>query len=251
MAKWQDYNEYFEKAATTYNVDKRLLIAVAKTESNFDAKATSGAGAKGIMQLMDSTARGLGVTNSYDPEQNIMGGAKLLSQLLKKYDGNRNKALAAYNAGSGNVARYGAKKYSSYYNKVNANEKKLFGEGSADQQALDILNKKADEKIQESDDKYWGKEISFTDVLTVVITILFGIASFVFIALALNVKVKVKADTNDKIEHNANKKINKMIKNGQLEASNKEEYIKREIKHQKKRENKRQKKRGVKNDRRK
>ena len=242
MAKWQDYNEYFEKAATTYNVDKRLLIAVAKTESNFDAKATSGVGAKGIMQLMDGTARSLGVTNSYDAEQNIMGGAKLLSQLLKKYDGNRNKALAAYNAGSGNVARYGAKKYSSYYNKVNANEKKLFGEGSPDQQALDILKKKADEKIKESDEKYWGKEISFNDVLTVVITILFGIASFVFIALALNVKVKVKTDTNDRIDHNATKKINKMIKSGQLEASN------REIKHQKKRTKNRK---GVKNDRRK
>ena len=222
MAKWQDYNEYFEKAATTYNVDKRLLIAVAKTESNFDAKATSGVGAKGIMQLMDRTARSLGVTNSYDPEENIMGGAKLLSQLLKKYDGNRNKALAAYNAGSGNVAKYGAKKYSSYYNKVNANEKKLFGEGAPDQQARDILNKKADEKIKESDEKYWGKEITFTDVLTVVITILFGIASFVFIALALNVKVKVKTDTNNRKEHGARKKINKMIKNGQLDASNKE-----------------------------
>ena len=50
MGKWQDYNEYFEKAATTYNVDKRLLIAVAKTESDFNPKATSGAGAKGIKQ---------------------------------------------------------------------------------------------------------------------------------------------------------------------------------------------------------
>ena len=83
MGKWQDYDEYFNKASTTYNVDKRLLIAVAKTESDFNPKATSGAGAKGIMQLMDSTAKSLGVTNSYDPEQNIMGGAKYLSQLLK------------------------------------------------------------------------------------------------------------------------------------------------------------------------
>ena len=239
MGKWQDYNEYFEKAATTYNVDKRLLISVAKTESDFNPNATSGAGAKGIMQLMDRTAKSLGVKDSYDPEQNIMGGAKYLSQLLKQYDGDRNKALAAYNAGSGNVARYGAKKYSSYYNKVNANEKKLFGEGSPDQEALDILKKKADDVVSESDEKYWNKEITFTDVLTVVITILFGIASFVFIALALNVKVKVKTDTNDRIEHDVNKKINKMIKNGQLEASNKEEYIKREIKHQKKRARKR------------
>ena len=246
MAKWQDYNEYFEKAATTYNVDKRLLIAVAKTESNFDAKATSGTGAKGIMQLMDRTAKSLGVTNSYDPEQNIMGGAKYLSQLLKQYDGDTDKALASYNGGSGNVAKYGKERYSKYYNKVYANKKALFGEGAPDQQALDILKKKADEKIKESDEKYWGKETTFTDVLTVVITILFGIASFVFIALALNVKVKVKTDTNDRIEHNATKKINKMIKNGQLDASNKEEYIKREVKHQKKRENKHQKKRGVK-----
>ena len=83
MGKWQDYDEIFNKASTTYNVDKRLLIAVAKTESDFNPKATSGAGAKGIMQLMDNTARDLGVSNSYDPEQNIMGGAKLLSQLLR------------------------------------------------------------------------------------------------------------------------------------------------------------------------
>ena len=80
MGKWQDFDDYFNKASTTYNVDKRLLIAVAKTESDFNPKATSGAGAKGIMQLMDGTAKSLGVTNSYDAEQNIMGGAKYLSQ---------------------------------------------------------------------------------------------------------------------------------------------------------------------------
>ena len=246
MAKWQDYNEYFEKASTTYNVDKRLLIAVAKTESDFNPKATSGAGAKGIMQLMDGTAKELGVKDSYDAEQNIMGGAKLLSQLLKKYDGDRNKALAGYNAGTGNVAKYGAEKYSSYYNKVNANEKALFKDDNGLDSAVDAMKKKANDIVKKSDEEYWGKETTFTDVLTVVITILFGIASFVFIALALNVKVKVKTDTNDRIEHNATKKINKMIKNGQLDASNKEEYIKREVKHQKKRENKHQKKRGVK-----
>ena len=197
MGKWQDFEDYFNKASTTYNVDKRLLIAVAKTESDFNPKATSGAGAKGIMQLMDRTARDLGVTNSYDAEQNIMGGAKLLSQLLKKYDGDRNKALAAYNAGTGNVARNGAKTYSKYYNKVNANEKALFGDTNSSydakknlDDAVKDLQKNADQKIKESDEKYWGKEINFSDVLTVVLVVLGGICAFVFIALGIGSKFK-------------------------------------------------------------
>ena len=197
MGKWQDYAEYFNKASTTYNVDKRLLIAVAKTESDFNPKATSGAGAKGIMQLMDRTARDLGVTNSYDAEQNIMGGAKLLSQLLKKYDGDRNKALAAYNAGTGNVARNGAKTYSKYYNKVNANEKALFGDTSSSydakknlDEAVKDLEKNAHEKIKESDEKYWGKEITFSDVLSIVLVVLFGVCAFAFIALGIGSKFK-------------------------------------------------------------
>ena len=190
MGKWQDYDEYFNKASTTYNVDKRLLIAVAKTESDFNPKATSGAGAKGIMQLMDSTAKSLGVTNSYDPEQNIMGGAKLLSQLLKKYDGDRNKALAGYNAGTGNVARYGAEKYSKYYNKVNANEKALFGDSNGLDSAVNNLKKNAHEKIKESDEKYWGKENTFGDVLSIILVVLFGVCAFVFIALGIGSKFK-------------------------------------------------------------
>ena len=197
MGKWQDYDEYFNKASTTYNVDKRLLIAVAKTESDFNPKATSGVGAKGIMQLMDGTAKSLGVTNSYDAEQNIMGGAKYLSQLLKIYDGDRNKALAAYNAGTGNVARNGAKTYSKYYNKVNANEKALFGDTNSSydakknlDEAVKDLEKNADQKIKESDGKYWGKEITFSDVLTVVLVVLGGICAFVFIALGIGSKFK-------------------------------------------------------------
>ena len=189
MAKWQDYNEYFEKASTTYNVDKRLLIAVAKTESDFNPKATSGVGAKGIMQLMDNTAKDLGVTNSYDPEQNIMGGAKLLSQLLKKYDGDRNKALAGYNAGTGNVARYGAEKYSSYYNKVNANEKALFKDDNGLDSAVDAMKKKATEIVKESDEEYWGKETTFADILTPVLVVLFGICAFVFITAGIGINI--------------------------------------------------------------
>ena len=100
-------DEIFQKAAETYNVPVRLLKAVAKAESNFDTNSESGSGAQGIMQLMPGTAKALGVTNSFDPEQNIMGGAKYLSQQLARYDGNEVLALAAYNAGPGNVAKYG------------------------------------------------------------------------------------------------------------------------------------------------
>ena len=97
----------FEKASKKYNVSVDLLKAIAKAESNFDPNAVSHCGATGIMQLMPSTAKALGVKNSYDPEQNIMGGAKLISQLLKQYNGDVSLALAAYNAGSGNVKKYG------------------------------------------------------------------------------------------------------------------------------------------------
>ncbi len=100
-------DEIFEQAAQTYNVPKNLIKAIAKAESDFRPDATSKAGAQGIMQLMPATARELGVTDSYDPYQNIMGGAKYISQMLQKYDGDISLALAAYNAGSNNVAKYG------------------------------------------------------------------------------------------------------------------------------------------------
>lgn len=97
----------FEKASKTYGVSMSLLTAMAKQESNFQADATSKSGAMGIMQLMPATAAHFGCTNPYDPEQNIMAGAKYISELLDKYDGNVSLALAAYNAGSGNVDKYG------------------------------------------------------------------------------------------------------------------------------------------------
>lgn len=102
-----DLNEIFEEAASTFGVSVNLLKSIARAESNFNPNAVSSAGAVGIMQLMPATAASLGVSNSYDPRENIMGGAKLISQLLSKYNGNTSLALAAYNAGSGNVDKYG------------------------------------------------------------------------------------------------------------------------------------------------
>ena len=102
-----DLSSIFEEAANTFGVSVNLLQSIAKAESNFNANAVSSAGAVGIMQLMPATAAALGVTDSRDAYQNIMGGAKYISQLLQKYSGNISLALAAYNAGSANVDKYG------------------------------------------------------------------------------------------------------------------------------------------------
>ena len=94
-------------AAKKYGLDPALLAGLVKQESNFNPNARSGVGAKGLTQLMDATARGLGVTDSFDPAQSLDGGAKFLSGLLKQFHGDPSLALAAYNAGPGAVQKYG------------------------------------------------------------------------------------------------------------------------------------------------
>ncbi|HRV90547.1 MAG TPA: lytic transglycosylase domain-containing protein [Anaerolineae bacterium] len=97
------FDNLITAAAQRYNLDLSLLKAVVQAESNFSATAVSKAGAKGLMQLMDGTARELGVVDSFDPAQNIDGGARYLRNMLDRYQGNEMLALAAYNAGPGAV----------------------------------------------------------------------------------------------------------------------------------------------------
>lgn len=101
------FDDIIHQAARTYGVSAGLIKAVMHTESGFNIHARSPVGAQGLMQLMPATARRFNVSNAYDPQQNIMAGARYLSWLLKRFHGNTELALAGYNAGEGNVDKYG------------------------------------------------------------------------------------------------------------------------------------------------
>jgi len=96
-----------EEAAAAHGISAHLVRAVVQAESAFDPFAVSPVGAQGLMQLMPTTAALMGVSDPLDPRQNVFGGAKYLSQLLDRFDGNVALALAGYNAGPTRVARYG------------------------------------------------------------------------------------------------------------------------------------------------
>ncbi len=107
LERLSQYRDIINNASNLYGVDKNVIKSVILTESAAKEKAVSGAKAKGLMQLIDSTANDMGVKNIWDPKQNIYGGTKYLAEMLRKYNGNLNLALASYNAGPGNVDKYG------------------------------------------------------------------------------------------------------------------------------------------------
>jgi len=102
-----DFERLVAEAAQRHGLDPALVRAVVGVESGFQPQAVSSKGAQGLMQLMPATARDLGITDPFDPAANLDGGSRHLSALVVRYEGDLTKALAAYNAGMGAVARHG------------------------------------------------------------------------------------------------------------------------------------------------
>ena len=105
MANREKIEQMIREVSARYNVDPALIRAVIKTESNWNSSAISRRGALGLMQLGPGTAQQLGVYNAFDPKQNLDGGVRYLHTLLERYNGDLDRALAAYNAGPGAVDR--------------------------------------------------------------------------------------------------------------------------------------------------
>lgn len=106
LKRIEKYESIIEKMSEKFDVDSKLIKSVILAESAGNANAVSKAKAKGLMQLMDGTAKEMGVNNSFDPAKNIYGGTKYLGRLLRQYSGNVELSLAAYNAGPSNVDKF-------------------------------------------------------------------------------------------------------------------------------------------------
>jgi Rod binding domain-containing protein len=134
------YTPLIREAAEKHGVDENLVKAVIATESAGNPRARSSADAKGLMQLIDSTARSMGVRNSWNPRENILGGVKYLQQMLTRFDGNVEHALASYNAGPAAVEKYGGippyRETQAYVGRV-MEYLKIFGQGEEEDHGED------------------------------------------------------------------------------------------------------------------
>lgn len=127
------FDQLIRQAAQQHGVSEGLVKAIMHTESGFNIHARSPVGAQGLMQLMPATARRFNVSNAYDPQQNIFGGVKYLSWLLKRFNGDTRLAIAAYNAGEGNVDKYGGippfRETQDYVRRVTSRYQNLYASG--------------------------------------------------------------------------------------------------------------------------
>ena len=127
------FDQMIRQAAQQHGVSEGLIKAVMHTESGFNINARSPVGAQGLMQLMPATARRFNVSNAYDPQQNIFGGARYLSWLLKRFNGDTRLAIAAYNAGEGNIDKYGGippfRETQDYVRRVTSRYQNLYASG--------------------------------------------------------------------------------------------------------------------------
>ena len=127
------FDQLIRQAAQHHGVSEGLVKAIMHTESGFNINARSPVGAQGLMQLMPATARRFNVSNAYDPQQNIFGGVKYLSWLLKRFNGDSRLAIAAYNAGEGNVDKYGGippfRETQDYVRRVTSRLQNLYSSG--------------------------------------------------------------------------------------------------------------------------
>ena len=127
------FDQLIRQAAQHHGVSEGLVKAIMHTESGFNIHARSPVGAQGLMQLMPATARRFNVSNAYDPQQNIFGGVKYLSWLLKRFNGDTRLAIAAYNAGEGNVDKYGGippfRETQDYVRRVTSRLQNLYSSG--------------------------------------------------------------------------------------------------------------------------
>jgi Rod binding domain-containing protein len=141
--KFEPYEDIIREASEKYKINPEIIISVIEQESNADKKVVSSKGAKGLMQLIDSTAAEMGVSDSFNPRQNIMGGTKYLRQQLDSF-GDLDLALAAYNAGPGAVRKYHGippyKETQNYVKKINERIEKykdiFVGKVNSDQKEL-------------------------------------------------------------------------------------------------------------------
>lgn len=128
------FDHIIKQASQQHGIAEGLIKAVMHTESGFNVNARSPVGAQGLMQLMPATARRFNVSNAYDPYQNIMAGAKYLAWLKKRFNGNTSLVLAGYNAGEGNVQKYGGippfRETQDYVRRVTSRFNNLYSNGS-------------------------------------------------------------------------------------------------------------------------